>query len=324
MNAKPILAALLLSAFFISVASAQKLIPAPAFKPGEIFFYRVHLKTDRNIKAKSALVLPDIPNEASVDVNGILQVEVLAVDPSGTRVRTWFLALVSDLGALQSGKKTNNMQEEQTMAENKEIECLLQPDGQIVQVSGLDQLALEQQSAWREWATHFADAFRLESQPRKHGEKWNAEEPETSPAPIAQLFWQSKSQYVHDQPCAPSKFEQDGQFRPTGPQENCAVILTDAKLDQKSSHQDSTPPDYKLKGLKTRGNAKGNNETILYVSRKTGRLIRATQDAKQEMDVIITLTSANNNIHYEVLASAKSTVELVTDLPFILHAKSSN
>jgi hypothetical protein len=324
MNTKSILVALFLSAFFVPVSTAQKSIPTPAFKPGEIFFYRVHLKTDRNIKAKSALVLPDIPNEASVDVNGLLQVEVLSEDASGTHFRTWFLALVSDIGALQSGKKPNNMQEEHTLAEDKKIECLLQPDGQIVQISGLDQLAVEQQSAWREWATHFADAFRLESRPRKQGEKWNTEEPETSPAPISELFWQSKSQYVHDQPCAPSRFEQNGEFRRTGSQENCAVILTDAKLDQKSSHQDSTPPDYKLKGLKTRGTAKGNNETILYISRKTGRLIRATQDAKQQMDVIITLASANSNIQYEVLASAKSTVELVTELPFILHARSAN
>ena len=102
------------------------------------------------------------------------------------------------------------------------------------------------------------------------------------------------------------------------------MILADAKLGQKSSQQDSTPPDYKLKGLKTSGTAKGDNQTILYVSRKTGRLIRATQDAKQQMDVTITLTSANNNLHYEVLASAKSTVELVTDLPLILQPKSGN
>jgi hypothetical protein len=326
MNAKLIFASAFLSTLLVPATAAQKSIPIANFKPGETLFYLVHLQTDRNIKAKSALVLPDIPDEASVDVNGILQVEAVERKGQPTEgtiaLRTWFLALAGDNGALQRGQESDSTLEERTYAEDKAIDCIVQPDGQVVPFGGLDKLAPEQQSAWREWAAYFAGVFRLEWQARKRGEKWNSEEPETSPAPIAELFWQNKSQYVHDEPCAPSKFDRDGEFHRSGPQESCAVILTDAKLGQRSSQQDSTPPDYKLKGLKTRGTVKGNNQTILYISRKTGRLVRATQDAKQQMDVTITLTSTNNKLHYEVLASSKSTVELVTNLPLILQPKS--
>ncbi|HYK39759.1 MAG TPA: hypothetical protein VEU98_07020 [Candidatus Eremiobacteraceae bacterium] len=326
MNAKLILAIILFVSLLVPVPAAQKPAPTPSLKPGETLFYLIHLKTSRMVKAKSVVELPDIPDEARIDVDGILQVEVVDANaPSvGTvALRTWFLTLVGDINSLQRGKKPDSAPEERTPAEHNVVDCILQSDGQIIPLAGLDKLGFEQQAAWREWATHFAGTFRYERQARKRGEKWSNEEPETSPAPIAGLFWQSKSQYVHDEPCAPSRFEK-GEFRRTGPQENCAVILTDAKLGQKSSTQDSTPPDYKIKGLKTRGTAKGNNETILYISQKNRRLVRATQDAKQQMEVTITLLSTNGTVRYEVQANAYSSVELVADLPLILHPKSAD
>ncbi|MBS1867590.1 MAG: hypothetical protein JSS69_16880, partial [Acidobacteria bacterium] len=68
---------------------------------------------------------------------------------------------------------------------------------------------------------------------------------------------------------------------------------------------------------------KGNNDTILYISRKTGQLIRSVQDAKQRMDVTIALEDGRS-VHYLIKADAHFTVELVTDLPLILQPKSAN
>ncbi len=310
--------------FFIYVtfqASAQKTIPVPAWKPGSTAFYLVHLKTERDIKTKSAFALPQIPNEAKIDVSGILRVEILAANAAGpneVRFRTHFLYLLSDIGALQRGRKPDQSEVQQISPDNKYIDGTLRPDGQIAQVSGLDQLAPEQQSAWSEWAARFATAFLIETEARKRGAKWNSEQPETSPSPIAGLFWQEKSHYVHDEPCAPVKFDSSREPQRSTTSESCAVILTTASLVQKSSSQDATSQDYKLRGLHTRGTAKGANETILYISRKTGQLIRASQDAKQQMDVQIALAGGTNQLHYTVSASANSTVELVTELPFKL------
>jgi hypothetical protein len=327
MKLKRISCAIFLSALFAQFAEAQKSLPASALKPGETMFYLVHLKTDRNIKTKSALSLPEMPNEASIDVRGILQVEVVSghgnIPPGGVGLRTWFLSLVSDIGALQKGKKPGQTQEEPAAADDKIVDCVLQADGQIVPLAGLEQLAPEQQAAWREWAARFAGVFLLESETRKRGEKWNGVEPETSPSPIAELQWQKKSQYVKDELCAPLKYNR-GEFQRSASQESCAVILTTSVLVQKSSVQDATPPDYKVKGLRTRGTAKGNNETILYISRKTGRLIRATQEAKQQMDVLIVLTNGSSQVHYGVNANENGTVELITELPLILQPKSDN
>jgi hypothetical protein len=93
------------------------------------------------------------------------------------------------------------------------------------------------------------------------------------------------------------------------------VILTNAALIQKSSQKDATPSDYKSRGLHTRGTAKGSNETILYISRKTGSLVRSTQEAQQQMDVSIVLTDNSGQLHYTVTAKSHSTVERVSGRP---------
>lgn len=304
-------------------AFAQETIPISTWKPGSISYYSVHLKTSRDIKTKSAVALAAVPNEAKIDVSGILQVEVLAADPAstsaGVHFRTHFLYLLSNIGALRRGKKPDQFNLERSPADKKYVDCVLQLDSQISQITGLDQLATEQQDAWREWASRFSAAFLIETEARKRGAKWNSDQPETSSSPIAELFWRRKSQYVHDEPCAPIKYDSARQPQRSPNSESCAVILTTASLAQKSSQQDATPQDYKLRGLRTRGSAKGTNETILYISRKTGQLIRATQDAKQQMDVQIALANGTSQVHYAVTASANSAVELVTELPFNPH-----
>jgi len=324
MNARHLIVGFFLASCFSTAASAQKTIPRPAFKPGETFFYLVHLKSNRDIKTKSALSLPQQPVAATIGVSGILQVEVLSSESpaAGTRLRTWFLNLAGDVeGPSRATTADPVPSPEKNTGGGKFVDCTLQSDGQITQIANLEQLAPEQQTAWREWAARFGAVFLFESQLRRRGEKWSLENPENSPSPVAELLWQQKVQYAKDENCAPQRFAHGGSFERSATQESCAVILSTAALLQKSSPQDSTPQDYRLKGLRTRGTARGNNDTIFYISRKTGRLIRATQNAKQQMDVTISL-SDGRALHYAIRAEASSSVELVTDLPLILQPKS--
>ncbi|HLZ13797.1 MAG TPA: hypothetical protein VKP58_14535 [Candidatus Acidoferrum sp.] len=303
-------------------ALAQKTLPTPAWKPGESFFYRIHLKIDRDIKTKSALSLPQSPTDAGLDIQAILQVEPLASftpkNAGAIRLRTWLLPLISDIGILPRGEKPQQSAEGIVQADDKIVDCTLEPTGEIDAIAGLDALAAEQQQAWREWAARFAAPFTLQNEKRKRGDKWTAEEPETIPSPIADLRWQKKSQFVRDEPCAALKFTRAGEFERAANTEPCAAILSTSSLVQKSSPQDATPAEYKQRGLRTRGTAKGANEITLYISRKSGRLVRATQQAAQQMDVFIALADGTTQIHYAVNAKANSTVELIADLPLIL------
>ena len=323
-----LLLAMLLPAVLALPALAQKNLSPPVFKPGETFFYRVHLKMNRDITTVSALSLPQTPTQANLDVQGIIQIEVLPPNADGAsgsiRFRTWFLTLAGDIVFRPRTGKPGEENAQPVPVEKKFIECTLAPTGEISQIIGLDALAPEQQQAWREWASRFSAAFLIASEKRERAEKWSSEEPESAPSPIAELRWQKKSQYVHDEPCAPLKFTRSAEFQRATSSESCAAIISTATLLQKSSSKDSTPLDYKQRNLRTSGVASGTNDVLLSISRKTGRLIRATQNATQKMNALIALTAGPTQVHYDVTATATSSVELVTDLPLVLQPKSAN
>lgn len=318
---------ILLSASLAAPAIAQKNLSSPVFKPGDTFFYRVHLKIDRDIKTASALSLPQTPTQANLDVQGILEVEVLPSDggssPGSVRLRTWFLTLASDIGIRPRGSKPGQGYLQRVPAENKFIDCTLTPAGEMDQITGLDALSPEQQQAWREWATRFSAAFLIATEKRKRGDKWSSDEPETTSSPIAELRWQKKSRYLHDEPCTPLQFTRSGEFQRAATSDSCATIVSTATLLQKSPPKDSTPPDYKLHNLRTSGSAGGTDDVILSISHKTGLLIRATQNAAQKMNALIVLANGSTQVYYDVTANSVSSVELITDLPLILQPKPS-
>jgi hypothetical protein len=150
----------------------------------------------------------------------------------------------------------------------------------------------------------------------KFGEKWKSEQAEQSGAPIAGLNWTRESVYVRDEPCQASQLSIRGDVSASsGPPDTCAVLLTTAKLKQKSSSKDATPEDFKLHELRTMGTAKGTGEIITYISLKSGLLMRATEETSQFMDVVIAKADGSNRVHYNVDAKSHSEVLLVTETP---------
>jgi len=312
MNLPLFFRAAILFCAFTSVVLSQKKIPTPKWKPGYTAFYLIRLKNQRNIETKSALSLPNAPSQSNTDVRAVLQLQIVDAKNSAAgnvRLHTHFVDFREN-----SGEGTIS-----TPVSDKFIDVTLQRDGQLTQITGLAGLPTEQQVAWREWVAQFSATYLYETRGRKLGDKWSAEEPETAPSPIAQLLWQRKSQYVHDEPCSPVKLDPKGGAQHIAGKETCAVILTTASLIQKSSQQDATPQDYKLRDLRTRGGARGTNETILYISRSNGQLVRATQNANQEMAVQIALVDGTNQVQYDVTASANNSVELVSELTLSPH-----
>jgi hypothetical protein len=115
-----------------------------------------------------------------------------------------------------------------------------------------------------------------------------------------------KYQYVRDEPCGSSAATSAAP---------CAVILVQAQLRQKSPPDKATPEDFKLRNLVTRGTASGSNETILYISRATGLLVRATEGAAQSMDATIALADGSNQVRYLMNAKSRSVILLLLDSP---------
>lgn len=321
MKGKFILAAtMLLSAAAIAPSRDQYVNLLPKLQPGQTLTYLIRFRSDKNVKTESNLVIPLAPPASQVDTRGLLRVQILDLQQVSGRLtvhaRSEFLG--GDTGG-ETSKNTSQKQESgqrPLKANGKSVEFTISPDGLAEKVTGLDALTPDQQQIWQEWLARFAMAWALPSPSAKIGDKWKTDQPEPAASPIASLSWARDSSYVRDEPCAPALLSFTGDVTPpNGPTGTCAVLLTTAKLMQKSSPKDATPEDFKLHQLKTMGAAKGSNEIITYISLSNGLVVRATEDAAQQMDVVVAKADGSNAVRYNVDAKSQLEVLLLTQAP---------
>ena len=308
----------LLAVALAAAGTDQRVNLLPKLHAGQTITYLVHFRSVKRIKTESNVDVPFAPEPEQIDAHGLLRIEILDVQSVAgkpvVRARVQFVSRDSGLGPNTQGDSKPNADKQGTAPADKFIEFTISLNGFFEQVSGLDTLSPEQQQAWQAWAARFAAAWTLPAQGAKAGDKWKSEHPELAATPIAALVWARDSSYVRNAPCRASTLSVAGEFSPeTGPADNCAVLLTDAKLTQKSSSKDATPEDFKLHELKTTGTAKGTNEIITYISLTTGLVVRATEEASQQMDVVVAKADGSNRVHYTVDAASRSEVLLITD-----------
>lgn len=321
MTRKFILAAsMFLSAAAIAPSHDQRVQLLPKLQPGQTLTYLIRFRSEKNVKTESAVVIPLAPSASRIDTRGLLRVQILDTQQVEGRLaihcRSEFL--VNDTGGVTS-KNTSQKQEPSRQLlrpDGKPVEFAISPYGFAEKISGIDALSPEQQQIWQEWLARFAMAWTLHSPSAKMGDKWRIDQPEPAPSPVASLIWARDSSYVRDEPCAPAQLSAIGEVTPTNSSaDNCAVLLTAAKLVQKSSPKDATPEDFKLHQLKTMGTARGSNEIITYISLSTGLVVRATEDATQQMDVVIAKADGSNAVRYNVGAKSRLEVLLLTEAP---------
>jgi hypothetical protein len=292
----------------------------PQLHAGQIVTYLIRYRGDKNVKTESNVVAPMAPNIAQMDANELLQIVVLDVQQEGGRAavsaRAQFLVLNSGAGPKGPGSEDSSGDTRRGNQERRSVEFTILPDGSVGKLTGSDSLLPEQQQAWQVWAARFATAWTLPQNGVKLGEKWKSEQPEDGGTPIVGLSWARESTYVRNENCRAQQRSVTGEFSPSGgASDTCAVLLTTATLKQNSSPKDTTPEDFKLHELKTRGTAKGANEIITYISLKTGLVVRATEEAHQSMDATVAKADESNRVHYNVDARSRSEVVLVTETP---------
>jgi hypothetical protein len=297
----------------------------PKLQASQAITYRIRYRVEKNIRTHSTIVSPLGPSAVQVDVQGILRMEVVEVRNAGERAviyaRARFEALNSDTAfKIPHIEATPVGDVQQTDPNGKLVEFTISASGRVDDAKGLDKFSPEEQQAWGDWVSLFAMAAVFPERGVRHGENWDSNELEKSPAPIARLVWSKRSSYVRDEPCRAAQLMLDGQAGEAGqPAETCAVILTTATLKQQSSKKDATPEDYKLHELQTMGTARGMNQVIAYISLKTGLVVRATEEASQAMDVVVAKKDGTNRVRYNVDAKSNSEILLVADTPLVHH-----
>jgi hypothetical protein len=307
-------------------ANQDRAVLVPKLSVGQTLHYQVSYRAKADTTTKSTVVAPMATTGVQTNASLLLQVEVddLRIDAGRTvaRLRTRILesdpvapAAVSP--APNSGTNSAQTPSDTSNAAKREkiVEFVLHGDGQVTDVEGLDKLSSDEQSAWQEWVARFGGSAAFPEKGIKPGEKWKAEEPIPN-ALLSGLSWEKESEYVNDAPCGAMNITPQGDLATSAPsQETCAVILTTATLKQKSSQKDATPEDYKLHDLRNMGIAKGKNETITYISLKTGLVVRATEDAIQSMNVIVAKIDGSNRVHYTIDAESHAQVLLLAEAP---------
>jgi hypothetical protein len=300
--------------FALAVPSgfSQKLQLSPHLRGGQSYFFRIDFSSSRNMKTESRVASSQLPPTTSVSAAGLLQVEIVEVTTSGFRVKTYY----SERGSLPASAEPSAPRSDAASAPDKVVEVLIATGGSASQFKGVEQLSPAQQFAWNDWLSKFTASMAFPKDGVRAGQKWDSSEPETTPSPIAGLSWSKKYQYVRDEACpvnGQAMKPQPNNLSPAAPV--CAVILVRATLRQKSPAKNATPEDYKLRDLKTRGTAAGQNESILYISRATGLLIRSTDEAQQSMDAIVALADDSNQVHYILDAKSRCEIVLLPDSP---------
>jgi hypothetical protein len=250
----------------------------PVLQNGDTLHYESHARLKRYVKTKSNVATMFEPKPLYADFSTNLQ---LSVQDFHALDRRPMLAAETQLIGSQAPAAGI------VTAHPLTVSFTIGGDGALTHVDGLDELAPEQRLAWQFWVAQFAFGWTLPSSVRP-GEKWKSVEVEKTATPIANLVWERETIYVQDDTC------------PILPYEQCAAFLTTATLKQKSNPEDATPEDYKLHQLKTSGTATGKNETAVYISRKTGLLVRANEDVGQSLDVTIAKEDGTNQVHYSI------------------------
>jgi hypothetical protein len=294
----------------VAPLEAQRLPSVPSLQTGQALVYRLDLSGSRSTKVESQVTTPQSPPREDLNAQGLIQVEVAEAGAKGFRLKTY-------LSDRRSAQPSSKAPETQVSSPDKLVEVFIASDGTASQIKGFADLGPALQIAWTAWLNRFTSLMTFPKRGVRPGQRWKISEQEASPSPIAGLFWERRYEYVKQEGCdSPAKGPAGGGVGHSPPSaDSCAVIFVHAQLGQKSSPKDSTPQDYRLRGLKTAGAASGTNSTILYISLKTGLLVRSTEEIEQKMDATVALADGSSRVRYLIEARSRSQIELLSGVP---------
>ena len=307
---------LILLTFAAPDSFSQRVRLAPQLHSGQILIYRIDFSSSRKLQTESRVTTSPVPSAESLNVSALLQVEVIEATAGRFRLKTYY----SERDRAGSGVSAAGADSTASTTVDKVIEVSIGANGAASQIKGFEKLSPAQQFVWNNWLERFTSSMVYGKSGIHLGQKWQSSEPETATSPIAGLVWSKKSEYVRDERCPvavePAKSTESTS---SAASDGCAVVFVRATLRQKSSPKNPTPEDYKLRNLRTHGTASGQNESILYISRASGLLIRATEVAQQSMDVLVELSDGSNQVHNTLDAKSRSEILLLSDASQAVH-----
>lgn len=289
---------------------------APQFAPGQVLRYQMEFRTTTNTTESGLAHDPQGPAQLVVTWDAVVHLEVLPLKPDDasaapvTRLRTTYEKSVATARSDTYDPEADRIEQQYRKLEGRAIEFMLDVDGKVAKVEGLEGLLRDPKAAAaaRDWLAQLSMGASAPREGIVPGQKWSFEQPAAS-APLAGLLWRTESTYLRNEPC-----------RPAGPhgaaasdslaKETCAVILTRLEVTQPHPPKDPTPEDYRRAGVRTAGRWSGSGESLSYISLRTGWVVSVTQSATEEMDVTF-YNAHGESLRYAGRVHSQSQVSLM-------------
>ena len=289
---------------------------APKFVRGETLVYQVEIGTATAGQTTAPITDDEGATQSSLKVSLRERLEILSIVPSttgdivGARL-TWDEAdATSSSDALDpiAGDPAAPFRQ----LEGQSVEFTLSADGALGKFNGMEKVILGgvPPAESVEWLASLVAANRFPRDGVNVGQEWESEAP-IAGAPIAGLFWSTKSTYQRNEPCS----SQSELSAPGGTKHQCAVILNVLNIARRaaSSRGGATPDDYLRNGLRTSGTWTGTGEELGTIDLSTGVLCSETENSSQAMDYTIRSEASGSTIHYVAKVQTQMGITLIED-----------
>src|SRR6267143_6668049 len=137
----------------------------PKLQPGQTITYLIRFQSEKTVNTESKVVAPMGPNAVQLDASGLLRVEILDVQETGSKAaihaRAQFLTLDSGGSPKMNGDTKPGGEKQSAPPAGKFVDFTISPDGSVNNPNCLDSLSPGQQQAWQQWVARFALAWTL-------------------------------------------------------------------------------------------------------------------------------------------------------------------
>jgi hypothetical protein len=280
-------------------APAQRIHLAPKLVPGQSLRYQIDARTVTTSRSSGRIEDPQGPSQSEVILAAVVRLEILASAPDAPlRIRSTYEKSSATASSDSYDPSLAVLEEQYRKLEGRSFEFSLDAQGKAANFSGLDGMFPDGKSAAaaREWFSQLATGVELPREGIVLGQSWSSVRTNVPGMPLLGLTWRTESTYLRDEPCDPA-----------APADTCAVIRTRLSVTQRPL-RNATPDEYRRRNMRTSGKLSSSGESLSYISRKTGWLVRVAQTSSEETDIVLMATDGGSQLR--INASVQSTTNI--------------
>jgi hypothetical protein len=314
MRKAALLAGILLLANGESVAQ-ERVRLEPKFAAGQTLVYQMDFRTVRDGGTEGVLEDPQAARHVETALSARVRLAVLsAVQAPGGGLREVRLRATYEKIAVRTESdvpdpQIGDRERELRRLEGRSLEFTLDAEGNVQNITGLEDALPEQSQAVREWLAQISLGGDYPREGIFLGQSWEREDRRPVSVPLEGYVRRIRSTYLRNEPCSAVSLEPG--TTAARPGEVCAVILTRSELVRRRSPRDPTPEEYRHRGLRTAGVMSSSGETLSYISLHTGLLVSSTHSSSEQFDITISAATGNQRARYRTHSETTSQISLL-------------